>query len=228
MIPTPMIVDIITVAVLVFSALRGRHRGLIKTLTGIIALILAFSLAGFLAKETTPYIADKYVSPYITSAVNYKTEELSESNTATSPDSAVDIFIKLGISEEIVGDAVSDFTDAMTKSFIKPIVAMTNSVAYKITYSVLFVIYFILSLLILLFLLKIVNLASKIPGINFINKTLGLILGLILGYLIVMVLSFILLKLGIGLTDELVSSTSVLKFIMNFSPAAIISNSKIL
>ncbi len=186
----PLIVDLASAAILLFSALRGRSRGLIKTLAGILAVILAFSCAGFLAEKSTPYISEKYVSPYITSAIEPKSEELTPQEAASDPAAVGEIFLELGFSENIVRDAISDFTAAMTKSIAEPIVAMTNSIAYKLTYSVLFVIFFLLSLLVLTLLFKILNLASKIPGINFINKTLGLILGIILGYLILVALSF--------------------------------------
>lgn len=225
---TPLIIDIAAAAILIFSALRGRRRGLIKTLAGILALVLAFSAAGFLAKEAAPYVSEKYVSPYISSAVAPETEKLTDAEAASDPSAVGEIFLNLGISEHIVSDAISDFTSAMSKSIIEPIVAVTNSIAYKITYAALFVIFFILSLLILSLLFKILNLASKIPGLNFINKTLGLILGLILGYLIVVALSYIMLKLGIFLTDDIIRETYILKFVMNLSPASLISGSEII
>ncbi|MBQ8004477.1 MAG: CvpA family protein [Oscillospiraceae bacterium] len=220
---TSLIVDLAAAAILLFSALRGRRRGLIKTLAGILALILAFSCAGYLAKKATPYVSEKYVSPYITSAIEPKSEELTPHEAASDPSAVSRIFLELGFSENIVADAVSDFTAAMAKSIVTPIVAMTNSIAYKITYSVLFVIFFLLSLLILTLLFKVLNLASKIPGINFINKTLGLILGLILGYLILVAISYVMLKFGIVLSDSLVGETFLLKHILSFSPVAVFS-----
>ncbi|MBQ7053621.1 MAG: CvpA family protein [Oscillospiraceae bacterium] len=220
---TPLIVDLAAAAILLFSALRGRSRGLIKTLAGILAVVLAFSCAGFLAEKATPYISEKYVSPYITSAIEPKSEELTPQEAASDPTAVGDLFLDLGFSENIVHDAISDFTEAMTKSIVTPIVAMTNSIAYKITYSVLFVIFFLLSLLVLTLLFKILNLASKIPGINFINKTLGLILGIILGYLILVALSFVMLKFGIVLDSETVNKTFLLKNILSFSPITALS-----
>ncbi len=219
----PLIVDIVAAAILLFSALRGRKRGLIKTLAGILALILAFSCAGYLAEKAAPYVSEKYVSPYITSAIEPETETLSPQEAASDPSAVGKIFLELGFSENIVSDAISDFTDAMTKSIVTPIVAMTNSIAYKITYSVLFVVFFLLSLLVLTLLFKVLNLASKIPGINFINKTLGLILGLILGYLILVALSYVMLKFGIVLDDSIIGKTYLLKHILSFSPVAFFS-----
>ncbi|MBQ2840749.1 MAG: CvpA family protein [Oscillospiraceae bacterium] len=214
-------VDIITLAILVFSALRGRHKGLIKTVAGIAALIISFSAAGFLAKETAPYISEKYISPYITSAVISESTD-TEATPSQATSEAKDIFLSLGISDSIINDAISDFTAAMTKSIVEPLVAMSNSVAYRITYYVLFVIYFLLSLLVVSLLLKIVNLASRVPGINFVNKTLGLILGLIMGYLIIMVLSHLLVKFGILLNDDILNDTKLLNALIRFSPTMLI------
>ncbi len=211
-----LIFDIIAVAILVISSLVGRRRGLIKTVSGIIALILAFYIAGVLAKTSTPVVSEKYIAPYINQAV----EKENGGAPAETPEEIATLFSAIGIPDGIVSDAITDISHTFSQSIMESISEISNTVAYKITHAVLFVIFFVLSLILLTLLMKLVNLASRIPGINFINKTFGLILGLILGYLIIVLLSQILIKSGLYLTEDILADTTVLKFITSFYPFA--------
>lgn len=212
---SPLVLDIITAAILLLTALICRRRGFVKILSGILALVLAFNLAGFLADATAPQISEKYVFTYIDSAV---TEMQPEADTSTSFVDYGKFFEELGIPEGIVKSAVEDVSRALTQSITEPLSALSHSVAYKLTYSILFVIFFILSLIILTLLLKVLNLAAKIPGINFINKTLGLILGLVFGYVIIVILSSVLVNFGWYLTRSMVLDTFLLKNLLFLSP----------
>ncbi|MBR5543718.1 MAG: CvpA family protein [Oscillospiraceae bacterium] len=218
--PIHIIADIITVLVLLIFIFRGRQRGLVKTLAGIISLVLAFSLAGTLATSTTPYISENYVSPYIDSQITEKTETTYETQNESFYD-IKEIFVNMGIPENLVSDAFTDISKSLSMSFQEPLKLLTNSISYKLTFAVLFIIYFILLRLLLSLLFKLLNLASKLPVINFINKSLGLISGAILGYLIVVFLSFILVKFGLFLTESVVSETIILKHLIAFSPISL-------
>lgn len=214
-IPIYIVVDIVSVAILIFFIFRGRKSGFIKTLSGIVSLFLAFSLAGTFAKWTAPYISETYVAPYINEHVSLN---LADEIPATEAEASLDIsnaFAGLAIPESLVSDAISDFTENLSKSFQETTKLITNTVAFKLTYAVLFLIYFILLRILLLFVFKLLNLTARLPGLNFINKTLGLILGAVLGYLIVIVFSYALAKLGLFLTEEIVSDTFVFKHLMS-------------
>ncbi|MBR3847835.1 MAG: CvpA family protein [Oscillospiraceae bacterium] len=216
-IPNAIIVDIVAVAIVLVSALIGRRRGFIKTLSWIIAVALSFSLASYFADIAAPVVSEKYVVPHLTSRVEENIETDSEP-APQSPGEYSEFFKKLGIPESIVTDATGEISKVLTQSFTEPLKALTHNIAYKLTRTILFVIFFLILLLVISLLLKIVNLAAKIPGLNFINKLLGLILGLILGYLIVIILSLILTKTGTFLTGEILEETVVLKFLCSFFP----------
>ncbi|MBQ5777298.1 MAG: adenylosuccinate synthetase, partial [Oscillospiraceae bacterium] len=64
-----IITDLAAIAILLISALHGRRRGFIKTISGLLALVLAFFLSSTLANATTPHISEKYVAPYINQAI---------------------------------------------------------------------------------------------------------------------------------------------------------------
>jgi len=220
------IADLIAIFVLVFFALRGRKRGLVRTLIGILALVIAFWGAGVLAQQTSPYLSSKYVEPWIYNSVLPTVSE-TESVTAT-PESEEEVtetlgsaFKEIGIPGSTIQSFLNDFTVNLTDSLERIVESAAKSIGYKLTYALLFLLYFLILYLLLRIAGKFLQLLAKIPGINFINRTLGLILGLIFGYLIVLVLSYILTTTGFLLTPQLVSQTYVLHFLVTFSPLSL-------
>ncbi len=218
-----IIVDVAAVAIILVSALLGRRRGFIKTLSWLIAIALSLYLASSFADIAAPVVSEKYVVPHLTSEVE-KNIEAENEPAPQNPSEYSEFFKNLGIPDGIITDATGEISKAISQNFTEPLTALVHNIAYKLTRTVLFVVFFLILLLVISLLLKVVNLAAKIPGLNFINKTLGLILGLILGYLIVIVLSFILNKTGTFLTGEILENTYVLKFLRSLLPFANLIN----
>ncbi len=209
----PIICDVVAVCLLLLFAFRGRSRGLIKTLSRIIVLILAFSLAASFAKTTTPYISEKYVEPRINSV--FVSKNVSDENPAPSEEEINGVLSELNLPDGLVFDAISDFANSVEDKAEEAFSTISESIAYKATYAVSFLIYFIVLVLLLNLLFGVINKLSKIPGINFINKSLGFIFGFFLGAAIIVVLSFILAKFNFVINEEIIEQTHLLKFILN-------------
>lgn len=218
-----IIVDVAAVAIILVSALLGRRRGFIKTLSWLIAIALSLYLASSFADIAAPVVSEKYVVPHLTSEVE-KNIEAENEPAPQNPSEYSEFFKNIGIPDGIITDATGEISKAISQNFTEPLTALVHNIAYKLTRTVLFVVFFLILLLVISLLLKVVNLAAKIPALNFINKTLGLILGLILGYLIVIILSFILNKTGTFLTGEILENTYVLKFLRSLLPFANLIN----
>lgn len=204
-----ILIDIITVAVIVISALLGKKRGLIKTVSGILALILSFTLAGYLATATTPAISEKYVLPKVTISLEEQIDAIAgadaEDNTAIA-----DALEQIGVPKDIIE---STFTDAIAN----PLNSISSFISEKLTYAVLFVVYFIILMILISLLFRLLDLASRVPVLNFINKFLGLLAGVVWGYFLVKIVSSVFTNFDFYLTNEMVSQTFILKFIMNLS-----------
>ena len=218
-----IIVDVAAVAIILVSELLGRRRGFIKTLSWLIAIALSLYLASSFADIAAPVVSEKYVVPHLTSEVE-KNIEAENEPAPQNPSEYSEFFKNIGIPDGIITDATGEISKAISQNFTEPLTALVHNIAYKLTRTVLFVVFFLILLLVISLLLKVVNLAAKIPALNFINKTLGLILGLILGYLIVIILSFILNKTGTFLTGEILENTYVLKFLRSLLPFANLIN----
>lgn len=220
--PAVLTIDAITAVLLLLFALRGRSRGLVRTLSGILVLLFAFWGAGFLAQETSPYLSSKYIEPWIYESIM---PNMSQSEASVSPASEAEVTTSLGLALSELG-----FTDSLLSSFfndfainlsdtVEEIVnSAAHSIGNKLTYALLFLIYFLILYVVLRIVAKFIQLLAKVPGINFFNRSFGLLLGLILGYLSISAIGYILSITGILLTPELIAETTVLRFIMSFNP----------
>lgn len=220
--PAVLTVDAITVVLLVLFALRGRSRGLVRTLSGILVLLFAFWGAGFLAQETSPYLSSKYVEPWIYESVMPSMEQdaasaplTSEAEVTTSLGSALS---DLGFTDSLLSAFFNDFVINLSDTVEEIVNNAAHSIGNKLTYALLFLIYFLILYVIFRIVAKIIHLLAKIPGINFFNRTFGFLLGLFFGYLFVSAIGYILSITGVLLTPELIAETTVLDFIMNFNP----------
>lgn len=221
--PAVLIIDAVAVAVLLFFALRGSKRGFVRTLTGILALLLAFWGAGFLAQETSPYLSSKYVEPWIYESIMPQMAQSSAppSSEAEMTDSLGSALSEIGFTDSLLSSFFSDFAINLSDSVEQIVNNASRTIGYKLTYALLFLFYFLLLYLVFRILGKVIQLLAKIPGINFFNRTFGLLLGLFFGYLTVSAVSYILSITGIILTPQLIANTYVLRFIMNFNPLSL-------
>lgn len=221
--PVVLIVDAVTVALLLVFTLRGRKRGFVRTLTGILALLLAFWGAGFLARETSPYLSSKYVEPWLYKSImpNMSQSSAPPSSEAEVTDSLGSALSEIGFTDSLLSSFFSDFAINLSDSVEQIVNGASRAIGYKLTYALLFLFYFLILYLLFRILGKIVHLIAKIPGINFFNRSFGLLLGLFFGYLAVSALSYILSITGILLTPQLIANTYVLRFIMNFNPLSL-------
>lgn len=227
----PIIFDIIVVALLFFFALNGRRRGLIKTITGILVLIVAFTGATMLCNWTTPFISKTFVEPKLTETLLPNAQTASGAETAPaentpqgdpSADSISSILLKLGLPMDTVTKAMEDFQENAVSSVEDAVRILSESVSNKVTYGVLFVIYFVILLIVLSLVARLLDAVARLPVLNAINRVGGFILGLLFGYLAIMLVSYLLTKFNLWLTSDMVDQTVVLKFISRTNPLSLL------
>jgi uncharacterized membrane protein required for colicin V production len=214
----PLAADIITVAVLILFALRGRKRGLLRTVAGILVLIIAYFGAGQLSELTTPYLSKNYVEPRIRDYIMPKSQEAADTAVGGISETISQMLLKIGIPQNAVTEAVGNFDWSTDEKINGAIDGISGAIAQKVTFAVSCLLYFILLLILLSLLVRLVNLITKIPGLNFINKTGGLILGLLLGYITLTITVTILTNTGILLSKDIVDKTVILRNISGFNP----------
>jgi len=220
-----LISDIIVVLLLITFALIGRKRGFVKMISGILVLVLSITAAGMLSKWTTPYISSVFIEPRITELLMPEVQAANAPSTSIDEpktDSISSLLLKLGFSTDSVATAINDFKKAAVTSVENAVASLSESVSVKISYIITFIAFLLVSLLVFSLLVRLLNLAAKLPVISFFNHAGGFIIGAIFGYLIIFIVASLLINFNLLITRQLASNTVVLNFILTKNPLTLL------
>lgn len=183
-------------AVLVVFALKGRKVGFIKTIFSIFSIIIAIVVSSALS----PYVSkalrtnDKfynYINERVEDVINLKVEDkdkttVSEQAEAISklslPESIKKNLLENKNNSEVYKALQVDTFKEYVNGYITTIAI--NAIAFIITYLVVTILLFAVCVAL--------NIISKLPIINGLNKTAGLLVGLFEGLLVIWMLCIVL------------------------------------
>lgn len=233
MLTTAILFDIVLLIVLAAFTIRGASRGLLLSLCGLVAVLVAFIGAGFLAGTLSPKVAD-YLEPRFASAIEERLDQeiagaeiLPDQSEAPRTDDIplteiLNILKDMGFYQSAV-DAVNDAVEqGMTEVAANAAAAVAASIAGTVAYMILFVVFFVLILIIWTLISHGLDLVARLPGIHFLNKTGGAVLGLVKGCAILFLCAWVLRYLGKVIPEETVEQTHLLKFFMTTNPVALV------
>jgi uncharacterized membrane protein required for colicin V production len=183
-------------AVLVAFALKGRKTGFIKTVFSIFSIIIAIVVSSAIS----PYISKalrtnekfyNYIYDRVEDVVNLKVED--EDKTTVSEQ--VESINKLSLPESIKKNLLDNKNNSEVykalhvdtfKGYVNGYITTLaiNAIAFLITYLVVTIILYAVC--------AALNIISKLPIINGLNKTAGLLVGLFEGLLVIWVLCIVL------------------------------------
>lgn len=232
-----IILDLVLIAIIVFCGWSGYRKGFILGISGILALIVAFYGAQLVA-DTYSQEFNSMLQPFVTGvvdkAVNEAKEELlsaapevSDENAGTDPSQGVaegedlDVFTvtyealgKVGILKSAAKDMAEDLAQKVTstgKALREELVkALCSKVAYVLTATIVF----LMIIIIFTVLANLINLAFKLPGLEFINDILGSLFGVAKGLIFAFAIAWILRYTGFILKEEVIDETILLKWMM--------------
>ena len=183
-------------AVLVVFALKGRKVGFIKTIFSIFSIIIAIVVSSALS----PYVSKalrtnekfyNYINERVEDVINLKVEDKDK----TTVSEQADAISKLSLPESIKKNLLENKNNSEVykalhvetfKEYVNGYITTIaiNAIAFIITYVIV---------TILLFAVRIaLNIISKLPIINGLNKTAGLLVGLFEGLLVIWMLCIVL------------------------------------
>lgn len=224
-----VIIDIAVAALLLGFLIGGAHRGLFRSVAGLVIVIAALVGAGYAANYATPK-AERYVQPYIEkkiqSRVNASVPTEKKAAASTTETSGTDVMHALGLMS-----LDTDASDTIAKAAEKKIqetgasvrTAIAESFAETILHTLLFVLFFILLLLLLKLLVHALDLLLKLPGLNFLNRLGGAVLGLLEGALLLFFAIWILRRFGVSFQTKTVEDTVLLRFFTTNTPFSVLS-----
>ena len=240
-----LIFDLVIAAILIAFALWGRHRGLIRSVFSLVALLVAIVGGLFIAKHLTPVVAEwvqpvveKNVMPIIQSVLPEGAEDAMHTGSSEeknqffkdlSPETVQDYLDDNGIE---LPPVIKDFLLQMSQEDLFDLVdsrtveELATSFAGKVVSAVLRVVLFLLSFVLILILwhllARALDLVSRLPGLNAMNKLGGFLFGAVRGALFLFVAAWLLNRypsaLNALVSAETVEQTYLLEFFLNAKP----------
>ena len=208
---------LISLVIIVLSILAGYKRGFIKTVFDLAGMVVGVILTVLIA----PYVASMIRNnPSMYNSIHSKIEEHVRVNFSASGDSLSDYFNDSGIPDS-VNDFLQDGGGKLQGVADRSITAVNEGIADKVTDIVIKCIAFIGTLIVVMLIITIItmilNLISKLPGINTLNKTLGVAAGIFEAYLILSVIGVIIMAIsttesGIAINSQ-IAANPLLSFI---------------
>ena len=228
-----LIADGLVLAVLLIFACIGARRGLILSLCGLLAFVVAFLGASFAARTLSPVVADA-LEPKFAAAIeeqlNESIRQQAEAGEAAvlSPDDVplegvLDALREMGFYETLINTVDRAVESGMTAVAASAAAAVAAAIAQSAAYLILFLLGFFLILLAWRLLSRALDLVALLPGLHFLNKTGGARLGLVQGCIILFVAAWLLQFFGQVLPRELVEQTVLLKFFMTTNPFSLVA-----
>ena len=212
--------DLIIAAVLVLTVVLGARAGLLKSLAGVIVVVCSAVGASWSARVFSDPLAEK-LAPLLSAKLTEKLE--SGGAPAVQTGSAGEMLEKFGFSGKTLDTLTEQVLQQVRETGRSLTETVVTTVTHSISYAVVFLVSFLVLLVALTLLMKLLQLAAELPGLKTVNSLGGAILGLIKGVLLVFAAVWILRRLQLLITPEMVDSTFLLKFFANHSPLSLLT-----
>ena len=227
---TYLILDLIVLAVLILFAALGAWRGLILSLCGLIAVMVAVLGASFAARTLSPLVADA-LEPRFAAAIEEQLneslrEQAQEGAAALTPEEVplsgvLDALREMGFYESLI-DRVDQAVEAgMTHAAASAAAQVAAAVAQSAAYAILFLAAFLFLLIVWKLISHALDLVARLPGLHFLNKTGGALFGLIQACILLWIALWLLQFWGDVLPRDAAEHTRLLAFFLTHSPLSL-------
>ena len=206
--------DLILLALLLIGLVLGWRQGFVQALTRIIVVVAALLLASWIAGKLAEPAA-RWLEPILS-------EKLEQRLTAQgNTDDAGEMLAAFGFEGDTLSELVDNAVEKAQQAGETLLSAVVSTALKSAAYAVVYVVSFLLLLLLLRLILTPLHL--KLPVVHGVNALLGGVLGLVKCALLLFLAVWVLQKLQLLVTPELVSKTVLLKFFAQNSPIDLIA-----
>ncbi len=227
-----LVFDVAILVILLFFVFGGMRRGLILSLCGMLAVFVAFGGAVYAAKALTPTVAD-LIEPRITTLLEDRIDEklaekLQDGVAITDIDDSAllqyvtDVLQDLGLYDN-VSDAINSAVATNAADVAASVAAAVSaSLSESLAYLLLFLVIFVVMLLLWTLVSHVLDLACRLPVLHTLNRLGGALFGLAKGALLLFILVWLLRKLGVNPSDDVLSQSYLLPFFWKTDPVALL------
>ena len=231
---TPVIRDAIAAAVLLGFAIWGAQRGLFRSLTGLLSVIVALVGAGLIsgalaapAARLAGPLVEEHIRGQVDEAMEVQSSqqvEMPELETEEDDGFAIeDLLALMGLDEDVRESLLGDIQEKAVDTGVNVATAIVESVVQSLLYGVLFLLSFLALMLLLKLAVGAMDLVLKLPGLHLLNSLGGAVIGLAEGALLAFLAIWIARRLGISFETETVAQTHILHFFTTNTPLSALS-----
>lgn len=220
-----MIDIVIAVVLIAFTAAGWRH-GLIRTLVGLAAMVLAVGLSSQIARAAAPEIVDRYLRPATYAAIEERAQELAKGEEVSSvEDLRRDLSQVLdAIPNDFIREKAQDAVDgllpqgeALSGALLAPLEELGRDMADRVLdtlvqdvlRSILCAALFVILSAVFRIVARALRIVEKLPGVRQLNELGGALAGLAKGLVLVCLALWVLCHTGV-ITPEMAEGSVVL------------------
>ncbi|MEG0824908.1 MAG: CvpA family protein [Oscillospiraceae bacterium] len=207
-----ILLDVAVLGLLVLFGFWGAKRGFVLSLCGLFAVVVAIFGASLLSHYITPIISN-FLAPHLTPIFEGWLVQEGVPQQSGFLWRMMEQALLHSLPETVAGALPQVTTAAALAITVAGWIA--NATSFLLTFMVILLLWTLLS--------HALNLVSKLPGLNMLNKTAGLMVGLIKGAVVLFVGAWVLRHLDGFVPPELTAKTTLFRFFMTMNPMTLIT-----
>lgn len=185
-----LLCDTLILVFIVLCALIGKKRGFIKTFFAFFGGLVSFVVSSVLANPFGDFLSRKLFFPSLRSYfIESMTKKANSLDLSSVPEEALRFLQKFNFSKEDLESFLANQVSSGTQEIEMLADTVIKPISDSVGHAVALILLFILCAVVIRILVKVLNLISKLPILNFSNQTLGLVSGILLGVLLSVVFS---------------------------------------
>lgn len=196
-----LLLDIVLALFLAWSIVQGFRRGFILTLCSLLAVFIALAGGWYLANQYAAPVQEALEPVMIRRMVPDRPEEAAAQN---------------GETPSLAGSVQEQVENAAQAAQTALIVQQAKALAELAAKVLMFLVGFVGVLVIWLILCHALDLVAKLPGLHFLNRAMGAVLGLVKGLILLMVLRWLLCDALHLIPEEITEGSYVLSLLSSF------------
>lgn len=236
------LLDIFLVILFIVCVSLGYKNGFVKTIMGIVSFVVSFIMAVMFSPQLSEFLYVKYIKPNfineiivdLADIIGKGVDNLNLSKLLDElPKDFEKILTNYGSSADEVGAWVEHAASSGAES-INGFVAnnLVSPIAKNVSYFIAFVLIFAVAMILCRILTAVINGIVKLPGLNFVNRTAGLLLGILYGltwayalvFLTSLVLPYCVARGWISSAPSLINDTLFFKWLYENPPLDLYKN----
>lgn len=232
---TPVIIDAVAVAILAFFVLWGAHQGLLRSLAGLLTIVVALVGAGLIASALADSAA-RLAGPLVEERIRTQVDEAitaQASQKVEMPELDVeggdeefdiqDLLALMGLDQDVRDSLTEEIQEKAVDAGTTIAAAAVESVVRSVLYGVVFLLSFLALTVLLKLAIGALDLVAKLPGLHLLNTLGGAAAGLVQGVVLAFLAIWIARRLGVSFETETVAQTHILHFFTTNTPLSALS-----